>query len=149
MAHLLKEGQKAPDFTLPGSDGKDHRLSDYQGKSVILYFYPKDNTPGCNIEAKGFTNTHEEYHNLNAVVLGVSRDSLASHDKFIDKLGIPFVLLSDEEGKTAEAYDAVTGITKGFKRSTFLIDEEGKVRRIYEKVKPDNHAEEILEELRG
>lgn len=149
MAHLLTEGQNAPEFTLPGSDGKDHSLSDYKGKSVILYFYPKDNTPGCSIEAKGFTATHEEYQNVNAVVLGVSRDSLASHDAFIDRLSIPFVLLSDEEGKTAAAYDVLKDGSQSFQRSTFLIDEEGNLRKIYDKVKPDNHAEEILEELKA
>lgn len=147
MSHLLKEGQKAPEFTLPGSDGKEHRLADYAGKSVILYFYPKDNTPGCTVEARGFTESHAAYQNVNAVVLGVSRDSLASHDKFTDKLDIPFVLLSDEEGQTAEAYGVLKEGSKSFQRSTFLIDETGHIRKIYDKVKPERHAEEILEEL--
>lgn len=147
MSHL-EEGKKAPEFTLPGSDGKEHSLSDYKGKSVILYFYPKDDTPGCTIEAKGFSNAHEEYQEANAVVLGVSRDSLASHDKFIDKLGIPFVLLSDENGRTAEDYHAVKDGSTSFQRKTYLIDAEGNLKKIYDKVKPDDHAAEILEELR-
>lgn len=154
MEKLNFEGQMAPDFTLAGSDGKEHSLKDYKGKKVILYFYPKDNTPGCTNEAIAFKENTENLSGLNAVVLGVSRDSLASHEKFINKFGLPFVLLSDAESKICELY----GVLKeknmfgkksiGIERSTFVIDEEGKVIKEFRKVKVDGHINEVLQAVK-
>lgn len=154
MEKLNFEGQMSPDFTLAGSDGKEHSLKDYRGKKVILYFYPKDNTPGCTNEAIAFKENTENISGLNAVVLGVSRDSLASHEKFINKFGLPFVLLSDSESKVCELY----GVLKeknmfgkksiGIERSTFVIDEEGKVIKEFRKVKVDGHVNEVMEVLK-
>ncbi|WP_040213687.1 thioredoxin-dependent thiol peroxidase [Clostridium polynesiense] len=151
---MILEGNMAPDFTLPGSDGKDHSLTDYRGKKVILYFYPKDNTPGCTTEAIGFKENNENLSGLNAVVLGVSRDSLASHEKFITKFGLPFVLLSDTDSEVCELY----GVLKeknmfgkksiGIERSTFIIDEEGKVIKEFRKVKVKDHMAEVLEAVK-
>ena len=147
MAELNKI---ASDFTLMGSDKKEHSLRDYKGKKVILYFYPKDNTPGCTTEACSFRDNFESLKDFNATVIGVSRDSLSSHDKFIEKLDIPFILLSDEESKVCTLYDVLKEKNMygkksiGIQRSTFIIDEEGKI--IYEnrKVKADGHSEEVL-----
>lgn len=154
MEKLNFEGEIAPDFTLAGSDGKEHSLKDYRGKKVILYFYPKDNTPGCTNEAIAFKENTENLSGLNAVVLGVSRDSLASHEKFINKFGLPFVLLSDAESQVCELY----GVLKeknmfgkksiGIERSTFVIDEEGKVIKEFRKVKVDGHINEVLEAVK-
>jgi len=154
MEKLNFEGQMAPDFTLAGSDGKEHSLKDYRGKKVILYFYPKDNTPGCTNEAIAFKENTENLSGLNAVVLGVSRDSLTSHEKFINKFGLPFVLLSDAESQVCELY----GVLKeknmfgkksiGIERSTFVIDEEGKVIKEFRKVKVDGHINEVLEAVK-
>lgn len=154
MEKLNFEGKMAPDFTLAGSDGKEHSLKDYRGKKVILYFYPKDNTPGCTNEAIAFKENTENLSGLNAVVLGVSRDSLASHEKFINKFGLPFVLLSDAESQVCELY----GVLKeknmfgkksiGIERSTFVIDEEGKVIKEFRKVKVDGHIDEVLEAVK-
>lgn len=147
--------QPAPDFTLMGSDNKEHALSDYKGSLVVLYFYPRDNTPGCTLEAEGFRDHHDTLSSLKATVLGISRDSLGSHDKFIEKFRLPFLLLSDEESKVCELYDVLKEKNMygkksiGIQRSTFILDEEGIV--IYEnrKVKPEGHAEEILEFLKN
>lgn len=147
---MVELNKMAPDFTLMGSDKKEYSLSDYRGKKVILYFYPKDNTPGCSTEACSFRDNYESLKDLNATVIGVSRDSLSSHDKFIEKLDIPFILLSDEESKVCDLYDVIKEKTMfgkksmGIQRSTFIIDEDGKI--IYEnrKVKADGHSEEIL-----
>lgn len=145
--------QKAPELNLMGSDKKMHPLADYKGRKVILYFYPKDNTPGCTLEAEGFRDRNEDLAAQNAVVLGVSKDSLDSHDKFIDKLNLPFVLLSDTEGTAAEAYgvwvekNMYGKKSMGIQRSTFIIDEEGTVVYENRKVKADGHAEEIQEVL--
>lgn len=141
--------EKAPDFKLMGSDGNEHSLSQYLGKKVILYFYPRDNTPGCTLEAESFRDQNEELLKENAVVLGISRDTLDSHDKFIDKLGLPFVLLSDEDSTVCTIYDVLKEKNMygkksiGIARSTFIIDEEGLL--IYEnrKVKAEGHGEEI------
>ena len=150
MDKPIIEGTKAPDFTLPGSDKKNHSLSDYLGKTVILYFYPKDDTPGCTIEAKGFGENHEKISGHNAVVLGVSRDSLASHDKFIDKFSLPFVLLSDSDEAVCKLYGVLKEknmfgkIGVGIERTTFIIDQAGQVIKIYQKPKTEGHAEEVL-----
>lgn len=143
----LAEGLKAPDFTLPGSDKKEHKLSDYLGKKVILYFYPRDNTPGCSRQAQDFKEAFEKFDTQNTVILGVSRDSLAAHDKFIAKYELPFVLLSDKEEVVCKLYDVlkeknVCGkIGIGIERSTFVIDEQGVISKIYRKVKVPGHVE--------
>jgi len=146
---LLEEGMKAPDFALTGSDKKEHKLSDYLNKKVILYFYPKDNTPGCSQEAQDFKNSLEDFETQNTVVLGISRDSLASHDKFVSKYELPFALLSDEKEEVCNLY----GVLKeknmfgkksiGIERSTFVIDENGIISRIYRKVKVAGHIEQL------
>ncbi len=151
---MVTINEKAPDFTLMGSDNKEHSLKDYLGKKVILYFYPRDNTPGCTLEAESFRDQSETLQGENAVIIGVSRDSLDSHDKFISKLDLPFVLLSDEDSKVCTLYDVLKEKNMygkksiGIARSTFIIDEEGIV--IYEnrKVKAEGHAEEIVEFLK-
>jgi peroxiredoxin Q/BCP len=146
----LKIGDMAPIFNLKGSDGKDHSLTDFLGKKVVLYFYPKDNTPGCTKEAMCFIDDYETFSNLNAIILGISRDSLSSHDKFIKKLNIPYILLSDSEEVACNLY----GVLKeknmygkksiGIERSTFIINENGIIENIYRKVKVDKHVDSIL-----
>lgn len=147
-------GQTVPDFTLPGSNGKDVSLSDFRGKKVVLYFYPKDMTPGCTTESCDFRDYHSGFEELNAVVLGISPDDLTSHDKFIEKHNLPFVLLADEEQKVSELF-GVWKLKKmygkefmGIERSTFLIDEEGKLANQWRKVKVDGHVQEVLEAVR-
>lgn len=145
----LTIGSKAPDFTLPGSDSKDHSLSDYAGKKVILYFYPRDNTPGCSREAEAFRDAYEHFTNSNTVILGISRDTLASHEKFITKYNLPFVLLSDKEEIVCKLYDTLKEKNMygkkcfGIERSTFLIDEQGLITEIYRKVKVPGHVDTI------
>lgn len=150
------EGQKAPNFSLEGSDGKTHALSDYAGKKVILYFYPRDNTPGCIKEACGFRDHITELADQNAVVLGVSKDSLASHDKFIAKFDLPFVLLSDPSTEMMATFGAFGEktmygkTTQGTIRSTLVIDEEGTVIKHWRRVpKAADHPEKVLELLQG
>ena len=152
----LKEGLKAPEFTLPSSEGKDISLKDYKGKSrVVLYFYPKDDTPGCTVEACGFRDNIKKIEGLDAVVLGVSPDNTDSHDKFIAKFKLPFMLLSDTDKKVCEAYGvwvekSMYGKTyMGVARTTFVIGKDGKIAKIYEKVKPDVHAQEVLDLLKN
>ncbi|MBI5004651.1 MAG: thioredoxin-dependent thiol peroxidase [Candidatus Lloydbacteria bacterium] len=150
MKRELKEGVKAPDFSLPADDGGEVRLSDYLGKQVVLYFYPKDMTPGCTCEANDFTANLGAFKKKGVVVLGVSPDSTDSHKKFIKKEKISFALLSDESKKTLEAY----GVWKeksmygkkymGVERSTFLIDKHGVIKKIWRKVSVPGHAEEVL-----
>lgn len=145
----LVEGMQAPNFSLPGSDGQTHELSDYIGKKVILYFYPKDNTPGCSREAEAFRDQYEHFSKDNTVILGISRDTLTAHAKFIDKYNLPFVLLSDKEEVVCKLYDVLkektmcgrTGI--GIERSTFIIDETGKLMKIYRKVKVAGHVDTV------
>ncbi|WP_040327312.1 peroxiredoxin [Clostridium ihumii] len=145
----LTEGIKAPDFSLIGSDKKEHKLSDYLGKKVILYFYPRDNTPGCTKEAIAFKDSFQEFIDKNTIILGVSRDSLASHDKFITKHELPFILLSDENEEVCKLYDVLKEKNLygkksiGIERSTFIINEEGIICKIYRKVKVANHIETI------
>lgn len=150
---MLTIGDVAPDFELIDQDGKTHKLSDYLGKKVVLYFYPKDNTPGCTKEACGFRDYFAEYRKNDIVVLGVSKDSEKSHSKFAEKYSLPFTLLSDTETTVAQAY-GVWGLKKmmgreyyGMNRVTYVIDEDGKILRVYKKVKPDLHAAEILEDI--
>jgi peroxiredoxin Q/BCP len=151
--NILKEGLKAPNFNLIGSDKLNHSLSDFSGKKVILYFYPKDNTPGCSIEAQDFRDNIKAFEEINSVVIGISRDSASSHDKFIDKYCLPFLLLSDENQVACDLYGVLKEKTMfgkkaiGIERSTFIIDEDGIIRKIYRKVKVDNHVKTVLEQI--
>ena len=150
---MLEAGTKAPDFELPDQNGKLHRLSDYAGKKVILYFYPKDNTPGCTKQACGFSERNPQFTEKGAVILGVSKDSLASHKKFEEKYGLTFTLLSDPERKVIEAYDVwkekkLYGKTAlGVVRTTYLIDEQGIIVKSNNKVKAAEDPEKMLQEL--
>lgn len=151
MEKKLKEGDKAPDFAVPDANGKVIRLKDLRGKKVALYFYPKDDTPGCTKEACAFRDSFSKFKKRGIEVLGVSLDSEKSHQKFAQKFDLPFTLLADTERKISGAYGTY-GEKKfmgrkymGVHRMTFLIDEKGKIRKIYEKVKPDSHADEVLE----
>lgn len=149
----LKIGQKAPAFSLPNQDGKIVKLSDYKGKKVVLYFYPKDDTPGCTKESCAFRDGIDEIHGSGAEVLGVSGDSVESHKRFVKKFNLNFPLVSDESKKMIRAY----GVWKekslygrkymGIERTTFIIDENGKIDDIFHKVKVDGHLEEVLGEL--
>ena len=149
----LKEGDTAPGFTAPANGVGEVSLSQFSGQAVVLYFYPKDNTPGCNKEACGFRDAHDEITAKGAVVLGVSADSAARHDKFIDKFGLPFSLIADEDKSICEAYGvwgdkSFMGRTfLGIKRMTFLIDAGGVIRKIWPKVKVASHATEVLDAM--
>ena len=147
---MLKVGTKAPDFTLPDKDGRMVSLSDYLGKKVILYFYPKDNTSGCTKQACTFRDAHEKLTNDNVVVIGISKDSVKSHQSFVTKYDLPFVILSDTELKVIKEYE-VWGEKKlygksymGVFRNTYVIDEKGVIIGAYEKVKPDQAVEDYL-----
>ena len=150
---MLEIGTKAPDFTLADKDGKQISLSDFLGKKVVLYFYPKDNTPGCTRQACAFAGAYAEFQKKGVEVIGISKDSVASHQKFADKFSLPFVLLSDPERKAIEAYGVwqekkMCGkVSMGVVRTTFLIDENGMIADVMPKVKPDTNAEEILAKL--
>jgi len=151
----IKLNTKAPDFNLPDQEGKLHKLSDYKGKWVLLYFYPKDDTPGCTKEACGIRDEFKNFKNLNIVVLGVSADSSESHKKFAQKYKLPFTLLSDESKKVLKKY-GVWGKKKfmgkeyeGILRTSFLINPDGKIVKIYEQVKPDIHAKEVLKDFKN
>ena len=152
---MLNVGEKAPEFTLPDRNGQPVRLSDFAGKRVVLYFYPRDNTPGCTRQACAFARLYEEFQALNAVVVGVSKDSAASHDKFAQKYGLPFVLLSDPELQAIQAYGVwqekkLYGKTSmGVVRTTYLLDEQGVIQKVMPKVKPDQNAGEVLAFLKG
>ena len=154
MSPRVEEGRPAPDFTLPSDEGGEVTLSDLRGKKVVLYFYPKDDTPGCTIQACDFRDAAPSFRGVDAVVLGVSADSVASHRKFREKYDLNFPLLADESHAVCEAY----GVWKeksmygrklmGIERSTFLVDEEGNIERIWRKVSPKGHAD-MLSELLG
>ena len=150
---MLEVGTKAPDFTLPDQDGNMHFLSEYRGKKVILYFYPKDNTAGCTKQACGFAERYPQFTEKGAVVLGVSKDSVASHKKFEEKYGLPFTILSDPELAAIQAYDVWQekknyGKTyMGVVRTTYLIDEKGKIVKAFDKVKAADNPEQMLGEL--
>jgi len=147
----LKEGDKAPDFAVPDAEGKMVRLKDLRGKKVVLYFYPKDDTPGCTKEACSFRDSFAAFKRRGIEVLGVSLDNEKSHQKFAQKYGLPFQLLADTERSVSEAYGTYgekkfMGRTyMGNNRMTFLIDEKGKIKKIFSKVKPEDHAEEVLQ----
>lgn len=150
---MLEVGTKAPEFTLPDKDGNPVSLTDFAGKKVVLYFYPKDNTPGCTRQACAFAEAYEEFKKINAVVIGVSKDSVASHQKFAEKHGLPFILLSDPELTAIQAYGVwqekklYGKVSMGVVRSTFVINENGMIEKAMPKVKPDTNATEILEYL--
>ena len=150
---MLEVGTKAPDFTLPDQNGNMHSLSEYRGKKVILYFYPKDNTPGCTKQACSFAERYPKFTEKGAVVLGVSKDSVASHKKFEEKYGLPFMILSDPELVAIQAYDVWQekknyGKTyMGVVRTTYLIDENGKIVKAFDKVKAVDNPEQMLGEL--
>ena len=152
---MLEVGTKAPTFTLPDQDGKEVSLSDFAGKKVVLYFYPKDNTPGCTRQACAFAAAYEDFKKLDVVVIGVSKDSAASHRKFADKHELPFILLSDLERTVIQSYDVwkekmLYGKTcLGVVRATYVIDENGMIEKVMPKVKPDTNAAELLAYLQG
>lgn len=150
---MLKLHQKAPTFSLQDQNGVTHTLEQYLGKKVLIYFYPKDDTPGCTTEACNFRDGYKEFQDIGLIILGVSADSVKSHKKFVDKFSLLFPLLSDETKAICEAY-GVWGLKKfmgreymGIERSSFLIDEEGKIIKIYEKVKASDHSKEVLVDL--
>ena len=151
---MLAVGTMAPDFTLPADGGGEVTLSDYRGKKVVLYFYPKDNTPGCTTEACNFRDDYSAILAAGAVVLGVSPDNVKSHDGFKLQFRLPFALLSDPDHRVVELYGAwgekkMYGKTSmGIIRSTFIIDEQGKIARVFPKVKPENHSQEVLAALK-
>ena len=150
---MLNTGIKAPNFELPDQNGTIHTLEEYRGKKVILYFYPKDNTPGCTKQACGFSERYPQFMEKGTVVLGVSRDTVASHKKFEEKYGLVFTLLSDPERKVIEAYDVwkekknYGKVSMGVVRTTYLIDENGIIIRANDKVKAAEYSEKMLGEL--
>lgn len=152
---LLEVGSKAPDFALPNQDGQEVKLSDFAGQKVVVYFYPKDNTPGCTRQACAFAVAYEEFTKLGVPVIGISKDSVKSHQNFIAKQNLPFLLLSDPDRQAIEAYGVwqekklYGKVSMGVVRSTFVIDENGVIEKVYPKVKPDTNAAEILEYLKG
>lgn len=152
---MLEVGTKAPEFTLPDKDGNAVSLADFAGKKVVLYFYPKDNTPGCTRQACAFAGAYEEFKKINAVVIGINKDSVASHQKFAEKHGLPFILLSDPDLAAIQAYGVwqekklYGKVSMGVVRSTFVIDENGMIEKVMPKVKPDTNAVEILTYLKA
>ena len=150
---MLEAGMKAPDFSLIDSKGNNVSLSDFFGKMIVLYFYPKDNTPGCTRQACAFANNYEQYKEKNAEIIGISKDSVSSHIKFAEKYNLPFVLLSDPELEAIQAYGVwqekklYGKVSFGVVRTTFVIDENGIIEKVMPKVKPDTNAAQILEFL--
>lgn len=151
----LELGAKAPEFSLVNQDGVQISLKEFSGKKIVLYFYPKDDTPGCTIEACDFSELYKDFSDQNAVIIGVSPDNASSHTKFIDKFKLKHILLCDEDNKVAKAYGAF-GLKKnygkeyeGIIRSTFIIDEKGKIAAIYSNVKAKDHAAKVLSDLAG
>ena len=151
---FLEAGTIAPDFTLPDQNGNPVRLSSFKGKKVVLYFYPKDNTPGCSRQACAFAARYAGFKAQNVAVIGISKDSVASHQKFAEKYELPFILISDPERVAIEAYGVwqekknYGKVSMGVVRSTYIINEEGIIEKVMPKVKPDTNAEEILEYLK-
>lgn len=151
---MLEIGKKAPAFTLQDQKGKTHKLSDYAGKWLLIYFYPKDDTPGCTKEACQLRDNYADYKKLKAVVLGVSKDSVDSHKKFADKFELPFPILADPDTKMIQKYGAWQEKSMfgkkymGIQRMSYLIDPKGKVVKVYPKVKPIGHAKEVLQDLK-
>ena len=151
---MLNEGDKAPSFNMPTNKGENVSLSKLKGEKIVLYFYPRDDTPGCTKEACGFRDDLSKYKRAGAVVIGVSRDSVESHEKFVKKFDLNFMLASDKEGDVCEKYDAwrmknLYGKEyMGIGRSTFLIDTKGKINKIWPKVKVDGHVDEVLKAVK-
>lgn len=145
----------APDFELPASNGQTVRLKELKGQNVVLYFYPKDDTPGCTVEACGFRDSQKDFAKYNTVVFGISPDSLKSHDKFITKFKLPFTLLADENKQMAKDYGVWVEKSMygkkymGVARTTFVIDSKGKIAKVFEKVKPEGHDKEVLAVLKS
>ena len=152
---MLEAGMKAPDFELLNQEGTKVRLSDYLGRKVVLYFYPRDNTPGCTRQACAFAAAYDGFKALDVAVIGISKDSIASHQKFAQKHALPFILLSDPELQAIQAYDVwkekllYGKVSMGVARTTFIIDEQGYIEKVMPKVKPDTNATEILTYLMG
>ena len=153
---LPKAGNKAPPINLPANNGRNVSLKEFEGKkNVVLYFYPKDDTSGCTVEACGFRDSFKDIEKSGAVILGVSPDNVASHEKFIKKFNLPFALLSDEQKKTCQDYGVWIEKSMygkkymGVARTTFVIDKEGRIAKVFEKVTPQGHEKEILEVLRS
>jgi len=152
---MLEVGAKAPDFTLKDKDGNDVSLKDFYGKKVVLYFYPKDNTPGCTKQACAFAGTYKGFEELGVQVIGISKDSVKSHANFAAKYNLPFILLADPELQAIQAYDVwkekklYGKVSMGVVRTTYIIDESGVIEKVMAKVKPDSNAAEILEYLRN
>lgn len=152
---MLETGMKAPDFNLLDIDGNAVRLSDFQGKKVVLYFYPKDNTPGCTRQACAFAASYEQFKAQDIAVIGISKDSVASHQKFAQKYDLPFILLSDPQLQAIQAYGVwqekklYGKVSMGVVRTTYIIDEQGIIEKVMPKVKPDTNATEILSFLAG
>ena len=152
---MLETGTKAPDFSLPDQNGNTVRLSDFQGKKVVLYFYSKDNTPGCTRQACAFAASYEQFKTQNVIVIGISKDSVASHLKFSQKHDLPYILLSDPELQAIQAYGVwqekklYGKVSMGVVRTTYIIDEQGIIEKVMPKVKPDTNAAEILTLLAG
>ena len=150
---MLKEGTKAPGFALADKDGNIVKLEDFAGKKLVLYFYPKDNTPGCTRQACAFASLYDGFKDKDVAVVGVSKDSTASHQKFAEKYELPFILLSDPEKEAIQAYGVwqekknYGKVSMGVVRSTFIIDEGGLIEKVMPKVKPDTNAEEIIDYL--
>ena len=152
---MIEINSLVPNFSLIGSDKKEHSLSDYKGKKIILYFYPRDNTPGCSTEACDFRDNNSIIEDMNTIVIGVSRDSLKSHDKFIEKFNLPFLLLSDEDETLCNLFGVIKEKNMygkkvmGIERSTFIINEDGVLVKEYRKVKVKGHIDTILEDLKN
>ena len=152
---MLTAGMKAPDFSLSDQHGNTVSLADFAGKKIVLYFYPRDNTPGCSRQACAFAGAYEDFKTMDVAVIGVSKDSVSSHVKFAEKYSLPFTLLSDPELQAIQAYDVwqekknYGKVSMGVVRSTYIIDENGVIEKVMPKVKPDTNAAEILEYLRG
>ncbi len=152
---MIKEGAKAPDFTLPANNGEIIALKELKGKNVVVYFYPKDDTPGCTVEACGFRDSFKEIKKLNTIILGVSPDNAVSHEKFIKKFNLPFLLLADTEKKMCQDYGVWVEKSMygkkymGVARTTVIINKEGQIARIFEKVKPEGHDQEVIEILKA
>ena len=151
---MLEIGMKAPEFTLKDKDGIDVSINDFKGKKIVLYFYPRDNTPGCTRQACAFAGAYERFREKDVVVIGISKDSVSSHVKFAEKYNLPFILLSDTELEVIKAYGVwqekkqYGKVSFGVVRTTFIINEEGNIEKIMPKVKPDTNAMEILEYLK-
>jgi len=152
---MLKVGQKAPAFNLPDENGDKHKLSDYAGEWLLVYFYPKDDTPGCTVEACSFRDNLPKFKKLKTKIVGISGDSVERHKKFADKHKLPFTLLADEDRGVIKKYGALAQKSLfgkkylGIKRTSFLIDPKGRVAVVYEKVKPAIHAEQVLQDLKS